>query len=149
EVSNYGELIAGEIAKRLIAKKSLSQDLLLPFVQTAENACLLHDIGNPPFGHMGEYAISKWFEANRAELAARWGKDSEMTETEANEQLQPFQSFDGNPQGFRIITRLQWFRDEYGMNLTCGLLGAYTKYLADSPNSDSPFNKKIGFFPSE
>ena len=29
-----------------------------------ENACLLHDLGNPPFGHFGETAIKKWWKEN-------------------------------------------------------------------------------------
>src|SRR5438445_1834210 len=61
EVSNYGELIAESLTEALIARHSLSSDLRLPFVRTVENACLLHDIGNPPFGHMGEHAIGQWF----------------------------------------------------------------------------------------
>lgn len=61
EVSTYGELIAESIAKSLVDDKALPEELRLSFVQTVENACLLHDIGNPPFGYMGEYAIGKWF----------------------------------------------------------------------------------------
>lgn len=52
EVGNYGELIAETLASRLVARGGLPEHLRFVFVQTVENACLLHDIGNPPFGHM-------------------------------------------------------------------------------------------------
>jgi dGTP triphosphohydrolase len=42
------------------------------FIKTVSNACLLHDIGNPPFGHMGEHAIKKWFKENKDCLEKRW-----------------------------------------------------------------------------
>ncbi|VDZ80757.1 Deoxyguanosinetriphosphate triphospho hydrolase subgroup 1 [Salmonella bongori] len=32
-----------------------------PFESIVEMACLMHDIGNPPFGHFGEAAINDWF----------------------------------------------------------------------------------------
>src|SRR5690349_14552831 len=49
EVSVYGELIAEKTFEQLSANKSIEEELRLPFVQMVENACLLHDIGNPPF----------------------------------------------------------------------------------------------------
>jgi dGTPase len=148
EASNYGELIAESLAQTLVKSKSLSEELRLPFVQTVENACLLHDLGNPPFGHMGEYAIGRWFRNNREDLLSQW-KQAHITPAEAKRFLDALERFDGNPQGLRIITRLQWLSDEYGMNLTCPLIAAYSKYLGGGVNKKLPFCKKIGYFPSE
>lgn len=63
-------------------------------------ACLLHDIGNPPFGHSGERAIGRWFAHNMDD--GRKLKISDETER------QDLEKFEGNAQAFRIATRLQW-----------------------------------------
>ena len=149
EVANYGELIAEKLARQLVDRGSLEAKLQFPFVQTVENACLLHDIGNPPFGHMGEYAIREWFKQNNPELINHCVSMDKITREEATRHLEAYSSFDGNPHGFRIITRLQWLNDEFGMNLTCSLLGSYLKYLGTRAEKDKKFLKKIGFFPSE
>ena len=148
EVSNYGELIAEPVVRRLIANGSLSEDLRLPFIKTVSNACLLHDIGNPPFGHMGEYAIQKWFEKNKEELQDTWVGFGKLKGDAFKRHLDAYSNFDGNPHGFRIITRLQWFHDEYGLNLTLSLLASYLKYLGAQPGTGK-FTKKVGYFPTE
>ena len=149
EVSNYGELIAESIADKLVRTKRLNVEHRLAFIQTVENACLMHDIGNPPFGHMGEYAISQWFRENRGDLSKHWVELGRMTLSEAERYLAAFEQFDGNPQGLRIVTRLQWHADEHGLNLTSSLLAAYTKYLGETSETTSRLRKKIGYFPSE
>jgi dGTPase len=98
---------------------------------------------------MGEYAIGRWFVSNRKELQSHWMKSGKISRVEARRYLDAFEHFDGNPQGLRIITRLQWLSDEHGMNLTCPLIAAYTKYLGNRVNESSRFTKKIGYFPSE
>jgi dGTPase len=148
EVATYGQLLADRIADELLQRGKLNSELRLPFIQTVENACLLHDIGNPPFGHMGEYAISKWFEKQEGDLEAAWIKNGKLNGDTVKAELDAFKHFDGNPQGFRIMTRLQWFDHEQGLNLTCSLLAAYCKYIGGKA-LDSPFRKKLGFFPSE
>jgi dGTPase len=48
---------------------------------------------------------------------------------------------------FELVS-LQWFHDQYGLNLTISLLAAYLKYLGEQPESEK-FRKKVGYFPSE
>lgn len=36
-------------------------------------ACLMHDIGNPPFGHFGESAINDWFSRRLGVIAEGQG----------------------------------------------------------------------------
>jgi len=149
EVSNYGELIAESLTEALIARRSLSSELRLPFVRTVENACLLHDIGNPPFGHMGEHAIGQWFSEEKRKSLREHSSELDRLGPEAERHLAPYAKFDGNPQGFRVITRLHWFTDELGMNLTCSLLAAYLKYLGAVADPTRRLYKKVGYFPTE
>lgn len=65
EVQQVGRYIAKEILSRLKELKLLEQygldELTGPFESIVEMSCLMHDIGNPPFGHFGEAAINDWF----------------------------------------------------------------------------------------
>lgn len=82
-------------------------------------ACLAHDIGNPPFGHAGEYAIRDWFlHPNRASI---------LQNLTINERLD-LTHYEGNAQGFRLLTRNEHHPDRGGMRLTCATLGAFMKY---------------------
>ena len=82
-------------------------------------ACLAHDIGNPPFGHAGEYAIRDWFmHPDRKQI---------LQNLNNNEQLDLL-AYEGNAQGFRILTRNEHHPDLGGMRLTCATLGAFMKY---------------------
>ncbi|WP_107865434.1 deoxyguanosinetriphosphate triphosphohydrolase [Agitococcus lubricus] len=82
-------------------------------------ACLAHDIGNPPFGHAGEYAIRDWFlQPAQAHLIAL------LAPAQAADLCQ----FEGNAQGLRILSQLEYHPNEGGMRLTYATLGAYLKY---------------------
>ncbi len=157
EVSSISRLVAQETISRFTEDERKAIGLsgleaaMLAFVETA---CLVHDLGNPPFGHFGERAIADWFHANASELAP----------TSAGTQLRllwdrhygDFRSFDGNPQGFRILSRLQPERagDTFGFNLTAGTLAATIKYPWGSDRMGSPWfdqrdRKKFGYYKTE
>lgn len=100
---------------------------------------LAHDLGNPPFGHQGEVAMKGWFETL-------------SNSSETNPKLhQDFLHFDGNPQTFRLLSKLQILNDDYGLNLTYGTLAALIKYpwLSDSSAELKIKKKKFGVFASE
>lgn len=99
--------------------------------------CLAHDLGNPPFGHLGEEAIQAWFKSNET--------NSHISSVLAQQDRKnDFLAFDGNAQGFRILTRLSPRRQKGGMRLTYAVLGVFSKYPYSSEyvTGDS---KKFGF----
>jgi dGTPase len=117
------------------------------FGEITAAACLAHDIGNPPFGHSGEDAISEYF---------RNGKGVEYIKQISDERnINDLLNFEGNAQGFRIITKLQNPKVSGGLKLTYATLSALTKYPRESLISDkitlteSNVYKKFGFFQSE
>ncbi len=71
------------------------------FTIVTETACLLHDIGNPPFGHFGEGVIATWFRKFDRFQSPEFGKI-----VVASPEFRDLRTFDGNAQGFRIATRL-------------------------------------------
>lgn len=84
-------------------------------------ACLGHDIGNPPFGHAGEYAIRDWF--------ARAAVDSKgLLEGLSATERQDLLTYEGNAQGFRIVTQVEYNQFRGGMRLTTATLGTLLKY---------------------
>ncbi|HTO18242.1 MAG TPA: dGTPase [Pseudomonas sp.] len=115
-----------------------------------EMACLIHDIGNPPFGHFGEFAIGEWFEKHLDTLfrdaLPRVAADDEA----AARLLRDLKTFEGNAQAIRLVFRL------LRLNLTYAQTAAVLKYVrcADSPRPDKGtpgayLNKKPGFYLSE
>ncbi len=143
EVASVGRSLAGQVARRL-AKQSagLPRDLAADFGDIVAAACLAHDIGNPPFGHAGEAAIQSWFDANRTVFG---GELSPAQEAD-------FLKFEGNAQGFRILTRLQMDRNAGGMRLTPATLAAFSKYPCASDAREKGGyigRKKHGFMQSE
>jgi len=107
-------------------------------------ACLAHDIGNPPFGHAGESAIAEWFSNTRL--------GQEQIKDLSKGQKADFERFEGNAQGFRILTRLQNLHNP-GLQLTCATLAAFTKYPRGSSLQCGPLKgvswKKHGFFQAD
>lgn len=103
-------------------------------------ACLAHDIGNPPFGHTGEDAIRHWF---------RDPKNQHYLDGLEPAQIKDFQTFEGNAQGLRILTQLEYHRFEGGMRLTYATLGAFLKYPWHSGYRDPHKGEKFGVYQSE
>ena len=107
-----------------------------------KNGCLIHDIGNPPFGHFGETVIQEYFR----NLFKRSDFNLRLTDG----QRRDFEHFDGNAQGLRVLTKLQNLNDCFGLNLTCTTLASCLKYPNFGPIDKSRLEtKKVGIFQSE
>ena len=105
---------------------------------------LAHDIGNPPFGHAGEEAISRFFKRNPVGQKALLG----MTDAEKSD----FLSFEGNAQAFRVLTKLQNSDNPGGLQLSLPVLASIMKYPCGSMNKPQDKNvafKKFNYFQSE
>lgn len=147
EVSDLGRTLANRIAFKLNENGLLGSDKIPDVVAIVENACLLHDIGNPPFGHFGEIAIRDW--ANKFVLGAL-PKGISTDDPLLDGLMNDFREFDGNPQGFRTITKLHTEYDEYSFNLTFATLLCTLKYSrAAGEKKGSGILKKAGYFKSE
>lgn len=113
-----------------------------------EMACLLHDVGNPPFGHFGEAALSRWFSDHLPELAPfSEAADSGVLKEEL---LRELSSFEGNAQAIRLISHLQKLNLTY-VQAACIL--KYTRRATEpAPERDAPLSylqKKPGYYFSE
>ena len=113
-----------------------------------ESACLLHDIGNPPFGHLGEFAIQHWFATPPEKVLGIWSRNG-IAGKAAQLHFAGFEKFDGHAQGFRIVSKLQWLDNPDGLNLTGTLLASILKYLSPSPPEQRPFARRVGFYEFE
>lgn len=113
-------------------------------------AGLVHDIGNPPFGHFGESAIREWFKWNLPKLSFQ---GQQVTKLLSKQMLADFYNFEGNAQALRLLSKLHFLVDENGMNLTYALLNTIVKYPGPStaihPHSGDIKDKKMGYFFAE
>ncbi|WP_237217076.1 dGTP triphosphohydrolase [Falsiroseomonas oryziterrae] len=119
EVASVGRSLAYTVGARLrdvLARIGRTPDELGYLVQAT---CLAHDIGNPPFGHAGEAVIAEWM-ARFLDAHRDLGLDADLAH------------FDGNAQGFRILTRADGYRQRGGMRLTMATLAAFLKYPWDA-----------------
>lgn len=148
EVSDIGRSIARKLTLDHLAPY-LEAEVAIAFVDVVETACLMHDIGNPPFGHFGEEAIQRWFRSKGPKFYENstslndWGTVIQNAGAD-------FLNFDGNPQGFRVVSQLQYGLRP-GMNLTFTQLFAGIKYPRSARDVDKkdPSKKKAGYFSTE
>lgn len=145
EVSSVGRSLGFWLGRKLSQRDrrllETFPNLAHDVAQIVSNACLAHDIGNPPFGHAGEEAIGSWFKVNSS---------LQLVQSLDEHERKDFESFEGNAQGFRLLTRIQDSVDAGGLKLTYATLGAFTKYPSSSVHSateDAYIGaKKYGFF---
>ncbi len=141
EASSIGRSLGTLVGEQVIQRHGLKGFEASDFGDICAAACLSHDIGNPPFGHSGEDAFRHW--ASTADYGRR------RVEMLPQREREDFLCFEGNAQGFRILTRLQNPANPGGLQLTCATLAAFTKYPRESWLGGSHFSgvsaRKQGF----
>lgn len=152
EVSSFAGSLADTVFRRLQQEghDEITAEMREACCDILECAGLVHDIGNPPFGHFGEYTIREWFSTHLSQLSYL-GKpvDSLLTDRMKGDLL----NFEGNAQALRVLTKLHYLIDEHGMNLTYALLNTIIKYpvtsLGINKKSGNIKDKKMGYYLTE
>ncbi len=146
EVSVVGRSLGRRVGQKLLEKHPHLQSIhgyqTNDFGAIVAAAALAHDIGNPPFGHSGEKAIGEFFKTGNGQKFK-----AQLTDKE----YQDLCDFEGNANGFKILTESRAGRDG-GLRLSYATLGAFMKYPKESlPKKPTHHiaDKKYGFFQSE
>ena len=146
EVSSVARGLATRSAKWLLDRGEISKGMERSIEAIAATCGLIHDLGNPPFGHAGEDAIRAWFQRPERQECLHASLESEQ-------QIQDFLKFEGNAQSLRLVATLQILADYNGLNFTFGTLSALCKYVARSDQADKGATNhafhKPGYFASE
>lgn len=151
EVQQVGRYIAKLVLKKLTQYEKLKElgleDKQDGFTSAIEIACLLHDVGNPPFGHFGEEAINMWSEKSLLNIfIQKFGED-----INENYLVKDLLCFEGNAQAIRLLHSLQ------DLNLTYSQVACLIKYTRpayepkpnDARDSFKYRKKKPGYYFSE
>lgn len=127
EVASVGRSLAEEAAKIVAARGDIPEgrgehELAHDLGFIVQAACLAHDMGNPPFGHAGEYAIRAWATENLRDIFGDRCTDPDLAPA-----LNDWRWFEGNAQSFRLVSRSDRNERDY-FRFTHASLGAMIKY---------------------
>ncbi|MDX3775279.1 dGTPase [Chromatiaceae bacterium AAb-1] len=154
EVQQTGRFIVQTIFRKL-SDAQLQQYQLTTLERPAESlvemACLLHDVGNPPFGHSGESAINKWFSAFLPALEKELQLPADSNEQRLWHQLATeLAQFEGNAQAIRLVYSLLQLNLTY-TQVACIL--KYTRPATETKPADTDplcnLKKKPGYYFAE
>lgn len=150
EVSSFAKSLGQNIGENILLYKKdpgFTPRMKEDICSILQCAGLIHDIGNPPFGHFGELAIREWFERNLPVLKFHGEPIDQILTERMREDLY---HFEGNAQALRLVSKLHFLVDEHGMNLTYALLNTIFKYPVASdeidPKSGNIKDKKLGYY---
>ncbi len=146
EVSVVGRSLGRQVGKAILQKHPHLQEVygyqFNDFGAIVAAACLAHDIGNPPFGHIGEKVIGNYFSN---------GNGKRFKELLSEKEYQDLVDFEGNANGFKILTHSR-NGVEGGLRLSYATLGAFMKYPKESlPKKPTTHicDKKFGVFQTD
>jgi dGTPase len=139
EVSCVGRSLGNDVAKELLSRHPELQDSFLSEIGAIVSAaCMAHDLGNPPFGHSGEKAISTYFSE---------GNGIKLKEKLAENEWEDIIHFEGNANAFRLLTHQFEGRRKGGFAMTYSTLASIVKYPFSSLLAGK--KSKFGFFITE
>lgn len=139
EVSCVGRSLGNDVARIILSERPELQESFFPEIGSIVSAaCLAHDLGNPPFGHSGERAISTFFSE---------GKGGILEEELKKEEWLDIIHFEGNANAFRLLTHQFEGRRKGGFALTYSTLASIVKYPFSSSLAGG--KSKFGFFTTE
>ncbi len=136
---SLGKLAGEEILRRNpeVKKRHITSSDIGAIVAAAS---LMHDLGNPPFGHAGESAISQFFQVSYFSKLIQNNVETK--------EWYDLTNFEGNAQGFRLVNKANY----QGLRLTYATMGAFSKYPRESfiseVDTERKSQKKYGFFQS-
>jgi dGTPase len=137
EVASVGRSLGNNLTRKLKEQKSTWPLLLDEIGSVVAAGCLAHDMGNPPFGHSGEKALSEFF----------LNGHGKQYKTEVSpEEWSDLTDFEGNANALRLLTHQFNGRRKGGFALTYTTIASIIKY----PYASGAENlKKYGYFQSE
>lgn len=139
EVSCVGRSLGNDVASQLLKKHpALADSHISEIGSIVSAACLAHDLGNPPFGHSVEKAISTYFSEGQGMALKK-----ELSPMEWDD----LTHFEGNANAFRILTHQFEGRRKGGFVMTYSTLASIVKYPFSSQLAGK--KSKFGFFLSE
>ncbi len=152
EVSSFAGSLGDTVFRNLMdsGHAEITTEVREACCDILECAGLVHDIGNPPFGHFGEYTIREWFASNLPRMSYLGAPVEQLLTSRMKADLL---NFEGNAQALRVLTKLHYLIDEHGMNLTYALLNTIIKYpvtsLGIDKHSGNIKDKKMGYYLTE
>lgn len=146
---SLGKIVGNELENKNKDEWSKNKISSTDFAQIVSSACLAHDIGNPPFGHSGEDAISHYYNQYEDGISGlERNKDAHADLHEWSD----LDKFEGNANGFRILVNNNPGLIEGGFRLTYSTLATIMKYPRNSlakRKVSIASEKKFGYFRSE
>lgn len=140
EVSSVGRSLGDIVGRSLKEKYSESKADFEDISSIVAAACLAHDLGNPPFGHSGETAITSYFTEGE-------GKALKERVIKVGGRWEDFTNFEGNANSIRLLMHQFKGRRRGGFAMTYSLLASIVKYPYSSVMAEG--KGKFGFFQAE
>lgn len=140
EVSSVGRSLGDIVGRELKIKHPTSKADFEDISSIVAAGCLAHDLGNPPFGHSGETAITSYFTEGKGKHL------KEQVESERG-RWEDFINFEGNANSIRLLMHQFKGRRRGGFAMTYSMLASIVKYPYSAIKADG--KGKFGFFQAE